>query len=226
MIDLRPVRNSPSGQFLTGRIVAPTSKSRLELSADSTDRGARGGTHVHVALKLQSVARAVAGIWRYLALAVLSAAAVTGWVISANNRNPPTAAATPEPKQTSDAPQPVIQTPAPNGVEQVEVWVAAKDLPVGTIFTKAELTMLAVKKSLRKDGLPASVRCERGRVVRQAARAEFTRTRLSVPARWWRRNSLPARRPGPGVGAVFVTERIVRNAGNKSGYPCHGPAWE
>lgn len=39
-------------------------------------------------------------------------------------------------------------------VEKITVWVAAKDLPVGTIMTKAELSKLAVKKELAKDSLP------------------------------------------------------------------------
>jgi Flp pilus assembly protein CpaB len=39
-------------------------------------------------------------------------------------------------------------------VETLEVWVASKDLPVGTVFTKADLPKYAVKKKLPKDGLP------------------------------------------------------------------------
>jgi pilus assembly protein CpaB len=39
-------------------------------------------------------------------------------------------------------------------VEKIAVWVAAKDLPVGTIFTKADLSKLAVKKEMAKDSLP------------------------------------------------------------------------
>ena len=39
-------------------------------------------------------------------------------------------------------------------VEQVEVVVAAKDLPVGTVFTKDEMKSLVKMKKVSKDGLP------------------------------------------------------------------------
>lgn len=39
-------------------------------------------------------------------------------------------------------------------VEQVEVVVAAKDLPVGTVFTKEEMKSLIKMKKVSKDGLP------------------------------------------------------------------------
>src|SRR5580658_9181361 len=41
-------------------------------------------------------------------------------------------------------------------IEQVEVLVAAKDLAVGTQFTKAELPKLVTKKLVPKDTLPAN----------------------------------------------------------------------
>jgi len=39
-------------------------------------------------------------------------------------------------------------------IEHVDVWVAAKDLPVGTLMTKADLPKLIVKKQMAKDSLP------------------------------------------------------------------------
>jgi Flp pilus assembly protein CpaB len=39
-------------------------------------------------------------------------------------------------------------------VEQVEVWVATKDLPVGTMLTPNELAKLATKKLVAKEALP------------------------------------------------------------------------
>jgi Flp pilus assembly protein CpaB len=38
--------------------------------------------------------------------------------------------------------------------ELVEVWVAARDLPVGTVLTRDDLPKLAIKKKLPKDALP------------------------------------------------------------------------
>jgi Flp pilus assembly protein CpaB len=46
------------------------------------------------------------------------------------------------------------QMSAKGQVEQVEVVVAAKDLPVGTVFTKDELKNLVKMKKVPKDGLP------------------------------------------------------------------------
>lgn len=41
-------------------------------------------------------------------------------------------------------------------VEQIEVWVAVKDLPVGTMLTQNDLTKFAVKKAISKEAVPAA----------------------------------------------------------------------
>jgi Flp pilus assembly protein CpaB len=45
-------------------------------------------------------------------------------------------------------------TSSPTPPETVEVWVAARDLPVGTVISRSDLETLAVKKKIPKDALP------------------------------------------------------------------------
>jgi Flp pilus assembly protein CpaB len=49
--------------------------------------------------------------------------------------------------------RPTPAAPAP-AIETVEVWVAAKDLPVGTVLTRNSLAELVARKVLPKEGLP------------------------------------------------------------------------
>lgn len=48
--------------------------------------------------------------------------------------------------------EPATSTPTPP--EMVEVWVAARDLPVGTVISRSDLETLAVKKKIQKNALP------------------------------------------------------------------------
>jgi Flp pilus assembly protein CpaB len=77
-----------------------------------------------------------------IVLWVLWAVVTVGWVTIAagRNRSPAPAAA-------------AAVTPAP--AETVEVWVAVKDLPVGTVLAKADLDKFAVKKKVPKDSVTA-----------------------------------------------------------------------
>jgi pilus assembly protein CpaB len=62
----------------------------------------------------------------------------------------PAAAAAPH-EQSKTLVKAAPAVPAP---ELIEVWVAARDLPVGTLITRGELNALAVKKKLPKNAMP------------------------------------------------------------------------
>jgi Flp pilus assembly protein CpaB len=65
----------------------------------------------------------------------------------------PAAAAAPQ-QQSNTSVEPAPAVPA--APELIEVWVAARDLPVGTVLTRDELPSLAVRKKLPKDVLPSA----------------------------------------------------------------------
>jgi Flp pilus assembly protein CpaB len=81
-------------------------------------------------------------------LAVLLAITTTGWIVSVTRDRPgaPEAAAPQQPGPDFQ----FVGTPP----EMVEVVVAAKDLPVGTMLTRADLAKLVNKKRVPKDALP------------------------------------------------------------------------
>lgn len=79
--------------------------------------------------------------WKILALVLLCAAATAGWAIAVASRN---RAAKPELEHPVDF--------APH--ENVEIWVAARDLPVGTVIRKEFLHEIAIRKSMAKQSLP------------------------------------------------------------------------
>ncbi len=88
-----------------------------------------------------------------LVLAVLLVVTVAGWAIMTAKRNRSTAN--------------ILEND-----ERVEIWVAATDLPVGTLLNKDHLTRVAVKKSLAKDRLPvASVLNEEDLYSRRVSKA-------------------------------------------------------
>lgn len=90
-------------------------------------------------------------------LLVLLGVTTTGWVMTATRERPAATVPAPTPEQ---ARQPAPLPPAPRApaepatVEWVEVVVAAKDLPVGTMITSEELRTAVKLKKVPKDGLP------------------------------------------------------------------------
>jgi len=83
--------------------------------------------------------------------AVSILAVVLGFACSGCNR-PAGSAAAAVPHEPKPAKEPVQAARTPP--ELVEVWVAARDLPVGTVITGEELPTLAVRKKLPTDALP------------------------------------------------------------------------
>src|SRR5207249_8251348 len=66
-------------------------------------------------------------------------------------------------------------------VEQVEVWVAVKDLPVGTMLTAAELPKLAVKKQIAKDALPPAFVSDEKELIDRRLMRPFSKDEPFVP---------------------------------------------
>jgi len=88
-------------------------------------------------------------------LLILLAITTTGWVVTATRDRPvyvTAPAAAPEPaRPPAPLPPPPVEPAAP---EMVEVVVAARDLPVGTVFTREDLKSVVKLKKLPKDALP------------------------------------------------------------------------
>jgi Flp pilus assembly protein CpaB len=76
---------------------------------------------------------------------ILLAVTSTGWIVTALNRDRPAAPVSSSGSQSPDG------RPA---AEMVEILVATKDLPVGTVIPGAEFPNLAVRKPVPRDGLP------------------------------------------------------------------------
>lgn len=66
-------------------------------------------------------------------------------------------------------------------VEQVEVWVAAKDLPVGTMITEKDLPKVAAKKAIPKDVLPASFVIDERELIDKRLTRPFAKDEVFVP---------------------------------------------
>lgn len=92
-------------------------------------------------------------------LLILLSVTTTGWVVTAMRDRPlyvsvPPAAPSEAPRQPAPLP-PVAPAPVePAAPVMIEVYVAARDLPVGTFFSREELKSLVKLKKLPKDGLP------------------------------------------------------------------------
>jgi len=94
-----------------------------------------------------------------LLLTILLAVATTGWVVTALKRDRPASPPAQEPPRAEAVfvfvplfgPSATESQPTP---EMVTVPVAAKDLPVGTVLRKPELSQFVVWKSLPRDTLP------------------------------------------------------------------------
>ncbi len=84
---------------------------------------------------------------RNMSLSILAAALAIAFSGCSKPATPAAAAAPPEQSNT-------LVEPAPAAPELIEVWVAARDLPVGTVLTRDELPRLAVRKKLPKDAVP------------------------------------------------------------------------
>jgi Flp pilus assembly protein CpaB len=99
---------------------------------------------------LAETTRGCSTLRRNKTLTILTVA--LGIALSGCNRpGAPAAAAAPHGQSKSAMdPAPAVRA----SPELVEVWVAARDLPVGTVFTRDELSRLAVRKKLPKDALP------------------------------------------------------------------------
>jgi Flp pilus assembly protein CpaB len=67
-------------------------------------------------------------------------------------------------------------------IEQVEVWVAKKDLPVGTTLTEKELHNYAMKKPIAKQALPASFVVDEKELIDKRITRPFTKEEPFVPS--------------------------------------------
>jgi pilus assembly protein CpaB len=67
-------------------------------------------------------------------------------------------------------------------IEQVEVWVAKKDLPVGTTLTERDLLNYAVKKPIAKQALPASFVVDEKELIDKRLTRPFTKEEPFVPS--------------------------------------------
>jgi pilus assembly protein CpaB len=85
-------------------------------------------------------------------LSVLLAVAVVGWVTTAMSKPDPVPVAAASPDPVSERPNVLPPVPAP--VETVELPVAARDIPVGTIFAAGDLDRMVTTKAVPKDALP------------------------------------------------------------------------
>ncbi|QJW95982.1 hypothetical protein FTUN_3536 [Frigoriglobus tundricola] len=90
----------------------------------------------------------------YVVLLVLLAITTTGWVVTATLRDRPlvvSAQAAPEAAIASGAP--VVPLP-PLPAETIDVLVAARDLPVGTMLSRDNLKTAVKTKKVSRDSLP------------------------------------------------------------------------
>jgi Flp pilus assembly protein CpaB len=91
-------------------------------------------------------------------LLILLGSTTTGWIVTVTRDRPVTFPALPTvaPVVTPPVLPPIDRPSAPGAPELVEVLVAAKDLPVGTVLTREDLARDTVVKSKKvpKDALP------------------------------------------------------------------------
>jgi pilus assembly protein CpaB len=110
-------------------------------------------------------------------LLILLGSATTGWVVTATRDRPvvsPPAPATPTIMTPVLPAVPPVDRPSVPAPEMVEVLVAAKNLPVGTVLTREDLKHDKVVKTKKvpKDGLPPALVGNRDELVdKRLARA-------------------------------------------------------
>jgi Flp pilus assembly protein CpaB len=103
-------------------------------------------------------------------LAVLLAVTTTGWIVTAA-RDRPAAPESAAPPQTGETEFRFVGNPPR---EMVEVVVAAKDLPVGTVLARADLAKFVNKKMIPREALPPAFVVDESELIdKRLTRAVF-----------------------------------------------------
>lgn len=152
-------------------------------------------------------------------LSVLLAVAATGWVLTATTR--PHAPGPAAPTATEEQPRVVpiyIPVPIPfaslsvenSKNDVVEVLVAARDLPVGTLITRADLEKIIAKKRLPRAGLPPAFIVDADEIVdKRLTRAVLKNETFSPTAVTKARNTLELPEGMNLVSVSFPSKRVA-----------------
>jgi Flp pilus assembly protein CpaB len=129
-------------------------------------------------------------------LMILLAVTTTGWVVTALNRDRPAATAAPEPPRAAEPVfvfVPLFGTPATescDAVDLIAVPVAARDLPVGTMITKDELSKSVNWKRVRSDSLPPHYVADEADLVGQRLTRPVLKDETFAPGALTKRQTL------------------------------------